>query len=84
MVPKAELDTVDARGRAPLHCAVQKNYLDVVTSLLGAGAEVNIANSSGRTPLHIAICTGGGSRDLIQEKICWLSFWLEKWLEILF
>ena len=38
---KAELNTVDARGRAPLHCAVQKQSVDVVTSLLGAGGQFN-------------------------------------------
>ena len=31
------LNSVDARGRAPLHCAVQKHSWDVVSSLLGAG-----------------------------------------------
>ena len=38
---KAELNTADARGRAPLHCAVQKQGLDVVTSLLRAGVQFN-------------------------------------------
>ena len=31
---KAELNSADARGRSPLHCAVQKRSLDVVTGKL--------------------------------------------------
>ena len=38
------LNSVDARGRAPLHCAVQKHSWEVVFSLLEAGNQFNENN----------------------------------------
>ena len=41
---KAGLNGVDTRGRAPLHCAVQKHSWEVVSSLLEAGNQLNESN----------------------------------------
>lgn len=42
-------------GSTALHCAVKAGCLEIVESLINAGADVNVSNKSGDTPLHIAI-----------------------------
>ena len=57
---KIDADLHNARDRdysTPLHCAVWKGHLEVVRTLLDAGADVNALNQndhSGNTPLHAA------------------------------
>jgi|SRR5215471_6704058 len=57
---KTDADLVNARDKddsTPLHCAVWKGHLEVVSILLDAGAEVNALNQNdhwGNTPLHAA------------------------------
>jgi len=57
---KSDADLINARDKddsTPLHCAVWKGHLDVVSVLLDAGADVNALNQNdhwGNTPLHAA------------------------------
>jgi ankyrin repeat protein len=47
----------DTDDSTPLHCAVWKGHLSVVSTLLNAGADVNAVNQNdhwGNTPLHAA------------------------------
>jgi ankyrin repeat protein len=51
------IDARDVDGSTPLHCAVWKGHLPVVTLLIEAGADVNAVNQNdhwGTTPLHAA------------------------------
>ena len=48
------LNQRDARGRTPLHHAVQSSSTQCIQSLLDAGAMPNIADKRGRTPVELA------------------------------
>ncbi|XP_045614736.1 transient receptor potential channel pyrexia [Procambarus clarkii] len=45
-------------NKTPLICASEYGFVEAVAELLGAGANVSIADSAGATPLHMA--AGGG------------------------
>lgn len=49
------LNTVDDRGRTPLHHAAGNNHLDIIRYLLDSGANIEAADSRGNTPLLSAI-----------------------------
>jgi hypothetical protein len=51
---KADVNSLDKRGRSPLHYACSKNEVAAADALLRHGAKVNQANNDGNTPLHIA------------------------------
>jgi ankyrin repeat protein len=46
--------TVDELGRTELHYAVLENKVDLVRSLLAAGADASAKDKAGWTPLHAA------------------------------
>ncbi|KAI4525459.1 ankyrin, partial [Schizophyllum commune H4-8] len=48
---KAEVDKPDPAGWTPLHIACSAGWTEVVTELVGAGANVNAKNDKGITPL---------------------------------
>lgn len=45
------LNSVDTRGRTPLHYAVEIGDVDAVSLLIGYGADINVLDTSGLTPL---------------------------------
>ncbi len=47
------VNSQDASGNTPLHCAIGYFELGVVEKLLAHGAEVNIPDNNGTTPLYI-------------------------------
>ncbi|CAJ1360485.1 unnamed protein product [Effrenium voratum] len=51
----ADKEALDARGRGPLHLAVDSGRMDVVHYLLDAGANKDQPDHQGRTPLHEAV-----------------------------
>ncbi|KAL5509677.1 hypothetical protein EMCRGX_G005080 [Ephydatia muelleri] len=56
---KEKMNKENQNNTTPLYVASEKGHHDVVQTLLGAGADVNIARSDvGRRPLFIASCNG--------------------------
>lgn len=51
-------------GYLPLHLACKRNYLDIVTTLISKGANVNLRDNRMRTPLHYII-----SDDVVVEEL---------------
>jgi len=51
----SDLDTVDTRGRTPLHIAAYNGLADAVNILLQRKAAFNIRDKQGKTPLDIAV-----------------------------
>ena len=52
---KAELDVQTlAKGRTPLHCAIENEFAPVLRALLSAGANPDIASKEGKTPRDVA------------------------------
>jgi len=51
-------------GWTPLHVAADKGHLEVVKTLVGAGANVNAKDKVGMTPIRSAI--GDGHKDVIE------------------
>ncbi len=47
-------DPVDADGATPLYYAACRGYVNVITALVGAGANPNVVTHSGGTPIHCA------------------------------
>ncbi|KAL5509700.1 hypothetical protein EMCRGX_G005116 [Ephydatia muelleri] len=45
-------------GSSPLKAACLNGHLDVVKTLLEAGANINQADKKGRSPLYAASCNG--------------------------
>lgn len=64
----SDLDTVDNEGDTALHCAVRNNHVDIIESLLDAGATSSITNLRHMAPLHIA-CDLGNLDALEVSKI---------------
>ena len=52
------MDKASNDGRSPLYWASYNGHLEVVKTLLAAGAEVDKANSDGQTPLFWALHFG--------------------------
>lgn len=63
----ARVDIRDKYGRAPLHAAAQRGYVDIVQALLQAQANVNIRDESYATPLHVAAFYG--NTDVVKTLI---------------
>ena len=65
LIVKSLLDrgaNIDHRSQyyacTPLHWAVMGNHFEVVTELVGRGADVVVRNKKGRSPLHLAASSG--------------------------
>jgi ankyrin repeat protein len=54
----ALLNSVDSRGRTPLHIAVAARATQAIEALCRLGADPNVSDATGRTPLHI-VCAQG-------------------------
>ena len=46
--------TIRRDGTTPLHVACHRRHVDVVATLLSAGAHAGIRSKAGRTPLDVA------------------------------
>uniref|UniRef100_A0A3Q2Z703 Ankyrin repeat domain 13A n=1 Tax=Hippocampus comes TaxID=109280 RepID=A0A3Q2Z703_HIPCM len=57
-IPQNDIETVDPRGRTPLHLAVSLGHLESVRVLLRHGAQVTQENANNWTVLQEAISTG--------------------------
>ena len=49
------MNVQDNAGHTPLHKAVEKEYSELVSTLIQNGADPNLPSSSGRFPLRIAV-----------------------------
>ncbi len=56
----ADVNATQSDGSAALHWAAHFDDLDTAGLLIGAGANVNVANDLGVTPLYLA-CTNGSA-----------------------
>lgn len=56
--PKKFIEVKDLNGNTPLHWAALNGHLDMVTSLIQNGANVESIEDFGRTPLHFAALGG--------------------------
>jgi uncharacterized protein len=52
------IETPDALGFSPLHIAVQNNDCRLITTLIGAGAQIEATTEDGATPLLLAADMG--------------------------
>jgi len=62
LIPSLSISTINARdegGATPLNAAAENGFEAVITKLLRAQADPNIADDEGLTPLHHALWTGG-------------------------
>ena len=66
----ADIMTLDARGRMPLHWAAGFNSLEMVSPLIDSGSEVHGLDERGETPLHSAAATNPDPRvaDLLLDN----------------
>jgi ankyrin repeat protein len=55
--PKAELDAVDCHGRSATHWAAWKGDAEVLTRILGAGADPDLGDSGSRAAVHFSCMT---------------------------
>ncbi|MBW8735156.1 MAG: ankyrin repeat domain-containing protein, partial [Asticcacaulis sp.] len=62
----ADVNIVDGHGRTALHYAVEAGAAEMVSLLLLAGGDGDVADTAGDTPLHLAAV---GGRDLIARDI---------------
>ena len=53
-----DINAQNKRKETPLYCAVSQGEVEVVSELLDANADPNIADEDGITPLHLAIKLG--------------------------
>ena len=53
----------DQHGFTPLHYACSHGHVNIVESILGRGAKVDITNMGGDSPLHVA--TANGKYDIV-------------------
>jgi ankyrin repeat protein len=51
-------NSIDMRGRTPLHTAVKAGHNNIAVLLLDKGATINAQNSVGRSALHFAAARG--------------------------
>ncbi len=61
----ADPNSIDNEGRAPLHYAIQGRSVDVVSELLNAGAQIDVADANGNTPLSDAVFYAEGKKETI-------------------
>jgi ankyrin repeat protein len=63
------IETPDALGFSPLHIAVQNNDCRLITTLIGAGAQIEATTEDGATPLLIAADMGhvGAAETLLNK-----------------
>jgi len=59
----------DEHGKAPLHFAYHYGQIDVLKTLLYAGATVNIKSKALKTPIHILPMNV--NIEILQELLCW-------------
>ena len=53
-----QLHVKDKRGRTGLHLGAANGHLDMVSLLLGQGADIDVYDKSGMTPLHFSSKAG--------------------------
>ena len=64
----ANVNHANIEGVTPLHLAVSKNELDLVSSLLSQGADPNLHDASGKTAIDMASANGSEKiKELLEE-----------------
>lgn len=57
-IVEVNINSRDFRNRSPLHVACQHDKLELISFLVGKGADQGAINESGELPLHIAVTHG--------------------------
>jgi len=52
------VDTRNAKGNTPLHCAAEQGFASIASLLIKNGAKVDARGNNGETPLHVAAIKG--------------------------
>ena len=67
--PAFDVNTLDAKGKAPIHYAASVGSIEIINSLLKLKANVNIKSYDDNTALHEALLLPNPSKDLIDLLI---------------
>ena len=61
------IDSVDSQGKSPLYKAITNGDTEAASTLIAAGADINISDSQGISPFHIAVFTK--QKNIVSELI---------------
>ncbi|XP_047336713.1 protein VAPYRIN-LIKE-like [Impatiens glandulifera] len=71
--PDTDLNSVDSKGRTPLHAAAIHGRVDIIKTLISHGADTDAMDGKGWTPLHCTAAEGHTEAAKILINNSWIS-----------